>query len=398
MGGDRNACMRIPNLGETELLIPLHSGVFEQPMWLTFLRLMRRVCEAEGVAIWLTGTGDTDAVALHDGELIGFVVEEMRNGRVYSGEEIGYDDAGLRAVRVEGAGIVLTLAVLAQASPTAKIASLLTALVPHLRVALRVLETIERERSRAFVSEEAFRRMNFGWIALDERCRIVDLDSQADSFLRRSGALRRGPYDRLVPSSPHVDRELTALAKAIAADRRHRPQAINISQSIVDMNEVLDLLEDDDPDEHADQMLTKISSIRRNSLALKRHMAPQHEALEQISRDAPFWFEEHDRREIAESIARLRRYLDDIDISKESALVLQDEIRARSLASSEHATYMLTIVAGIFLPLSFLTGLLGINVGGMPGMQDPDAFWAVVALCGLLFTALIVAFRRLRWL
>jgi zinc transporter len=127
-------------------------------------------------------------------------------------------------------------------------------------------------------------------------------------------------------------------------------------------------------------------------------MAPQHEALEQISRDAPFWFEEHDRREIAESIARLRRYLDDIDISKESALVLQDEIRARSLASSEHATYMLTIVAGIFLPLSFLTGLLGINVGGMPGMQDPDAFWAVVALCGLLFTALIVAFRRLRWL
>ena len=77
MGGDRNACMRIPNLGETELLIPLHSGVFEQPMWVTFLRLMRRVCEAEGVAIWLTGTGDTDAVALHDGELIGFVAEEM---------------------------------------------------------------------------------------------------------------------------------------------------------------------------------------------------------------------------------------------------------------------------------------------------------------------------------
>ncbi len=171
-----------------------------------------------------------------------------------------------------------------------------------------------------------------------------------------------------------------------------------MSRSIVDMNAALDELEDDDPEEHAEAMLSRISKIRRNCLALKRHMAPQHEALEQISRDAPSWFEGHDRREIAESIARLRRYLDDIDISKESALVLQDELRARSLASSEHATYMLTIVAGIFLPLSFLTGLLGINVGGMPGMDDPDAFWAVVALCGLLFVALIVAFRRLRWL
>ena len=171
-----------------------------------------------------------------------------------------------------------------------------------------------------------------------------------------------------------------------------------MSQSIVDMNNVLDELEADDPEDHAEVMLGRISTIRRNCLALKRHMAPQHEALEQISRDAPEWFEDDDRREIAESIARLRRYLDDIDISKESALVLQDEIRARSLASSEHATYMLTIVAGIFLPLSFLTGLLGINVGGMPGMEDPDAFWAVVALCGVLFVALIVVFRRLRWL
>ncbi|TMM45837.1 zinc transporter ZntB [Qipengyuania marisflavi] len=171
-----------------------------------------------------------------------------------------------------------------------------------------------------------------------------------------------------------------------------------MNQSIVDMNDVLDQLEDLDQESEAEAMLPRISTIRRNCLALKRHMSPQHEALEQISRDAPDWFEDHDRREIAESIARLSRYLDDIDISKESALVLQDELRARSLASSEHATYMLTIVAGIFLPLGFLTGLLGINVGGMPGTNDPNAFWGVVALCGLLLTAILVVFRRLRWL
>lgn len=188
---------------------------------------------------------------------------------------------------------------------------------------------------------------------------------------------------------PDAGATITLLAELMIA---------RMSQSIVDMNFVLDALEDEDPEKDPESMLKRISTIRRNCLGLKRHMAPQHEALEQISRDSPDWFEEEDRREIAESIARLRRYLDDIDISKESALVLQDELRARSLASSEHATYMLTIVAGIFLPLGFLTGLLGINVGGMPGMDDPDAFWAVVALCLFLFIALIVVFRRLRWL
>ncbi|WP_375290738.1 zinc transporter ZntB [Qipengyuania sp.] len=171
-----------------------------------------------------------------------------------------------------------------------------------------------------------------------------------------------------------------------------------MNQSIVDMNEVIDLLEDEDPEDNPEGMLKRISTIRRNCLALQRHMSPQHEALEHISRDSPPWFEDHDRREIAESIARLRRYLDDIDISKESAVVLQDELRARSLASSEHATYMLTVVAGVFLPLSFLTGLLGINVGGMPGTDDPEAFWRVVVLCAAVLAGLLILFRRLRWL
>ncbi len=173
---------------------------------------------------------------------------------------------------------------------------------------------------------------------------------------------------------------------------------IRMNQTIVDMNDQIDELEELDPEEHAETMLGRISRIRRNCLALKRHMAPQHEALEQIARDAPAWFEDHDRREIAESIARLRRYLDDIDISKESAVVLQDELRARSIASSEHATYMLTIVAGIFLPLGFLTGLLGINVGGMPGVDNPAAFWSVTILCLGIIAALLLIFKKLKWL
>ena len=170
-----------------------------------------------------------------------------------------------------------------------------------------------------------------------------------------------------------------------------------MSQSIVDMNDHIDLLEDADPEKDPEAMLNKISTIRRNCLSLKRHMSPQHEALERISREAPGWFEDHDRREITESIERLRRFLDDIDISKESAVVLQDDLRGRSLASSEHATYMLTIVAGIFLPLGFLTGLLGINVGGIPGMEDPRAFWIVVGLCCTILGMQLALFWKWKW-
>jgi len=171
-----------------------------------------------------------------------------------------------------------------------------------------------------------------------------------------------------------------------------------MNASIVDMNEHIDVLEDADMDDDPEDMLQKIATIRRNCLGLQRHMGPQHVALEAISREAPPWFEKHDRREIAETIDRLRRYLDDIDVSKESAVVLMDELRTRALSSNERATYMLTIVAGIFLPLSFLTGLLGINVGGMPGLNDGDAFWWVAGICLAIIIGLMVIFKRLKWL
>ena len=171
-----------------------------------------------------------------------------------------------------------------------------------------------------------------------------------------------------------------------------------MNASIVDMNEQIDALEDMDMDDDPEAMLGRIATIRRNCLGLKRHMGPQHVAFELISREAPPWFEEHDRREIAETIDRLRRYLDDIDVSKESAVVLMDELRTRALASNERATYMLTIVAGIFLPLGFLTGLLGINGGGMPGVNDGHAFWWVTGICLAIIAVLMAIFKRLKWL
>lgn len=171
-----------------------------------------------------------------------------------------------------------------------------------------------------------------------------------------------------------------------------------MSGSIADMNEAIDRMEEADPETDAEDMLARIATIRRNCLGLKRHMGPQHEALEAIARTAPQWFDTEDRREITESIDRLRRYLDDLDISKESALVLQDDIRARALARAERTNYLLTLVAAIFLPLGFLTGLLGINVGGMPGVGDGDAFWIVVGGCGVILCIQLMLFWRWRWL
>ena len=175
-----------------------------------------------------------------------------------------------------------------------------------------------------------------------------------------------------------------------------------MNAAIVDMNDEIDRLEELDFSRTENEaILSKIAVIRRNCLALQRHMGPQHVALEAISRDAPDWFEFHDRREIGETIALLRRYLDDIDVSKESAVVLMDELRSRALAISERTNRRLTLVATVFLPLSFLVGLFGINVGGMPWAEiagHPAGFWIVGGSCAIIALGVVLLFRRWKWI
>ena len=172
---------------------------------------------------------------------------------------------------------------------------------------------------------------------------------------------------------------------------------VKMNYSIVDMNDRIDEMEEDE-DTDTDELLSEIADIRRNCLALKRYMSPQHEAMLVIQKAPPPWLSEENMTDIRETGERLRRYLDDLDVSKESAIVLQDDLNNRAQAKMNQTMYMLSIVAAIFLPLGFLTGLLGINVGGMPGVNSSNAFWITCGALGVLMGFQFFIFRKLKWL
>ena len=59
--------------------------------------------------------------------------------------------------------------------------------------------------------------------------------------------------------------------------------------------------------------------------------------------------------------------------------------------------FMVSDIATIFLPLSFLTGLFGINVGGMPLAQNAGGFWLLTAVLALLGLGQVWLLKRLHW-
>jgi zinc transporter len=146
------------------------------------------------------------------------------------------------------------------------------------------------------------------------------------------------------------------------------------------------------------RLRSELARIRRRAIGLRRHIGPQREAIGQILRDLNSGFGEGQRRRLGEIADRITRFVEELDAIRDRAMVVQDELVSRAAEEMNRTMYLLSIVAAVFLPLGFVTGALGVNVGGIPGAGTPWAFAALclgLALLGALELAII---RRLGWI
>ncbi|MFT5218399.1 MAG: zinc transporter [Planctomycetota bacterium] len=141
----------------------------------------------------------------------------------------------------------------------------------------------------------------------------------------------------------------------------------------------------------------KLSDSRKQTASIKRYLAPQKEALTELYRRALFLSPDecHDLRYQAD---RIIHYLEDLELVREKTLVLQGELQNKIAEQQNARTYVLSIVATIFLPLSFLTGVFGMNVAGLPGLEYPDAFNILTASMVFLAGLLIAYMWWKKWL
>ena len=138
--------------------------------------------------------------------------------------------------------------------------------------------------------------------------------------------------------------------------------------------------------------------LRKRALQFRRYMAPQREALSRLSTETPTWLDEYHRVRLRDIADRLMRYIEDLDQIRDRAILAQEELAARLADEMNHKTYVFTIVAVLFLPLGFLTGLLGVNVAGVPGVDEPQAFNYLIASCVAMMLALLAYFKWQRWM
>lgn len=141
-----------------------------------------------------------------------------------------------------------------------------------------------------------------------------------------------------------------------------------------------------------------LSVVRRQAAAIRRHLAPQRDAIDRIARLNADILTDRDVFDLREEGDQITRHIEDLDLARENALVTQEELMNRVALEQNSRMYLLSVVAAIFLPLTFVTGLLGMNVAGLPGTVNPNGFiFSMIAMVVCLI-GLIAYFRSRKWL
>jgi len=136
---------------------------------------------------------------------------------------------------------------------------------------------------------------------------------------------------------------------------------------------------------------------RLETIRLRRFLIPQKEAINKLFQESLSWMTVDQSAQVQEAANDITRYVEGLESLRERCLLMQEEFANLQAEKMNARMYVLSILSGIFMPLGFLTGLFGINIGGMPGTDSGAAFWLFCTALVILGGGQFVLMRRSRW-
>ena len=101
-------------------------------------------------------------------------------------------------------------------------------------------------------------------------------------------------------------------------------------------------------------------------------------AIDRLRARLPSWIHENDRFELLDALDRIETLVDELNAIEQREAGLEADVAARLGEETSRNLFILSVVTVIFLPITLITSIFGMNVAGLPGLQNPRAFWWVM--------------------
>ncbi|WBH15684.1 CorA family divalent cation transporter [Sphingomonas radiodurans] len=181
---------------------------------------------------------------------------------------------------------------------------------------------------------------------------------------------------------------ITGFATAITAD---------LDPVVADLGDDLDDCEQQLDTARVFELRRNVTRVRVESINYRRFLNPQRQALERLATLPGDWLGPDDRAHLAAAADRAARMAEELEAIRERSSLMHEALTDLRAEQLDQRGLVISIAAMVFLPLTFLTGLYGMNVEGLWFAKEPWAFDAIVGLCVLIAVGVTVYFVARRW-
>lgn len=164
------------------------------------------------------------------------------------------------------------------------------------------------------------------------------------------------------------------------------------------LGEKLEKLEDNIISRYDEMWLTEIQSSKKDLILMRRVTYPIREILLKLMRNENHLIEENNIRYLRDIYDHTIQILDTIDSYREINVSLKDIYLNTVSHELNKVMKMLTIISTVFIPLTFIVGVYGMNFDVMPELRWTYGYALVWCIMILIVIGLIVYFRRKKWL
>lgn len=149
------------------------------------------------------------------------------------------------------------------------------------------------------------------------------------------------------------------------------------------------------------EVLERIYAIKRELLTFRRSVWPLRETLSQLIRDEALSDEVHPYlRDVTDHVSQVS---DIVETYREISASFVDVYLSSVSQRTNETMRVLTVIATIFIPLTFVAGVYGMNFdtslpGNLPELALPYGYFIFWGVCALMGVGLVFLFRHLGWL
>jgi zinc transporter len=137
-----------------------------------------------------------------------------------------------------------------------------------------------------------------------------------------------------------------------------------------------------------------LGKMRRLLARLRRHIGANRVALGPVPGRLPDFHSPEQRQTLRQAIEPLDALAQDLDLVQERSRLLQEEVAGRVGEATNRSLFVLSVVTTTLLPITLITGIFGMNVGGLPWVRSESGFWWVMGVIVAAVVAVVVLLRR----